>query len=76
MMAHYDTVTRPALAALRRATLTGDLAPLPLPEIKAAVDAAARSGATPAEIADAVGGREAWNALVRALREAGLVRRG
>jgi hypothetical protein len=67
---HYDTVTVPALNELRHATLHG---PEPLPAIKAAVDAAAAAGATPTEIADAVGGRTAWNELVRALKGAGLV---
>jgi hypothetical protein len=65
----YESETKPALRALERAAHQ----PAPLAEIKAAVDAAAAAGATPHEIAEAVGGREAWNALVRSLRTAGLL---
>jgi hypothetical protein len=77
---HYDTVTVPALRALQRAAaerrqLADDGVAwwAELEPVKAAVDAAAAAGATPSEIADAVGGRDAWNALVRALKAEGLV---
>lgn len=71
-MSSYETRTKPALAALTAATIGPD-APEPLAAIKAAADAAAAAGATPNEIAAAVGGGTAWNALVRALRAEGLV---
>jgi hypothetical protein len=66
-MAHYDTVTKPALNALFR-TDKNDLSAL-----KAAIDAAAESGATPREIAENVGGTREWNKIVRQLKKAGLV---
>lgn len=68
----YETETKPALRALT-ATCLGPDAPAPLTEIKAAVDAASKAGATPREIADAVGGQHAWNALVRTLRAEGVI---
>lgn len=66
-MAHYDTVTKPALNTLFR-TDKGDL-----PALKAAIDAAAAAGATPNEIAENVGGTREWNKIVRRLKKAGLV---
>lgn len=72
MTKRYDTETKPALRAVERACFGPD-APLPLADIKSACDAAVAAGATPNEIAEAVGGREAWNAFVRGLKGAGLV---
>jgi hypothetical protein len=73
-MAHYDTVTKPALLDLERAFGKAGTPWEPaLPDLKATVDAAAKAGATPNEIADAVGGRVIWNRFVRAIKRAKLV---
>jgi len=72
-MSHYDTVTKPALRDLLRAALSGPDAPAPTRKLKELADAAAAAGATSDEIADVMGGREAWNAFVRQLRVEGLI---
>lgn len=73
MTSKYETETKPALQTLTKVALTGPDAPAPLSEIKQASDDAAAAGATAIEIREAVGGREAWNALVRAMQSAGLL---
>jgi hypothetical protein len=63
---HYDTVTKPALREIGEAFAYHGHGAFNLR--KRAVDAAAKAGATPAEIADAVGGRAAWNRFVRVVK--------
>ena len=64
-MAHYDTVTKPALSAWSSAFFAKDT---DLATKKSACDAAAKSGASPKDIADAIGGSSAWNGFVRSLK--------
>ena len=67
-MSRYETKTKPALSEIRQAFAFHGHGAFDLR--KAAVDAAAAAGATPAEIADAVGGRAVWNRFVRAVKAA------
>jgi len=62
-MAAYDAITKPALRRLERAVVADDLA-----EIKAAAEGAIRAGASINDILEAVGGPEAWSALVQRIR--------
>lgn len=65
----YDTVTKPALNAWSTAFFSKDT---DVAAKKSACDAAARSGATRNELAEAIGGMNAWNGFVRSLKAAKL----
>lgn len=61
----YDTVTKPALEAVRVAFSTGAT----IDDKRRAVDAAAVASATRSEVVHAAGGSSVWNRFVRALRK-------
>ena len=69
----YDVKTKPALNKVENAAMALYKGKGTLAALKAAVDAAAKAGATKNELVDAVGGKEAWNGFVREVKKGGLV---
>lgn len=73
-MSHYETVTKPALNALKVGlSAVHHAGPDALAECKRLIDAAAAAGATPNDLIEAVGGATVWNILIRAFKKEGLV---
>lgn len=64
----YETKTKPALRKF--ADLAGGK---DLKAIKAAIDAAAKAGATKKDLMDAIGGADQWNKLIRRLKKSRVV---
>jgi len=64
----YETQVRPALNMIKETLKNGSAF-----EVKVAINAAVKAGASRNDIVKAVGGIRQWNKLVRRIKKAGLV---